>query len=71
MLIEGGPVVDALDALPEGFPRAPSGSEDRVKITDIKITPPLGHINRDWRLLKISADEGIDGLGSGSVGRTL
>ncbi|MAG14241.1 MAG: hypothetical protein CMN78_06565 [Spirochaetales bacterium] len=39
-----------------------------MKITDIKITPPLGPINRDWRLMKISTDEGIEGLGEWAPG---
>jgi L-alanine-DL-glutamate epimerase-like enolase superfamily enzyme len=34
-----------------------------MKITDIKITPKLGARNRDWVLLKVETDEGIDGLG--------
>lgn len=37
-----------------------------MKITDIKITPKLGAANRDWVLLKIETDEGIDGLGEWS-----
>ena len=43
-----------------------------MKITDIKITPPLGQQNRNWVLLKVFTDEGIVGLGEGrgaSVGR--
>ena len=39
-----------------------------MKITDIKITPPLGRINLDWKLMKISTDEGIDGLGEWAPG---
>ena len=37
-----------------------------MKITDIKITPKLGSHNRDWVLLKVETDEGIDGLGEWS-----
>lgn len=43
-----------------------------MKITDIKMTPPLGQQNRNWALLKVFTDEGIVGLGEGlgaSVGR--
>ncbi|HIE26534.1 TPA: mandelate racemase/muconate lactonizing enzyme family protein [Candidatus Poribacteria bacterium] len=43
-----------------------------MKITDIKMTPPLGKQNRNWVLLKIFTDEGIVGLGEGlgtSVGQ--
>lgn len=39
-----------------------------MKITDIKITPPLGRENRNWVLLKIETDEGITGLGEWSAG---
>ena len=34
-----------------------------MKITDVKITPPLGPRNRDWVLLKVETDEGVTGLG--------
>lgn len=37
-----------------------------MKITDIKITPKLGAHNRDWVLLKVETDEGIEGLGEWS-----
>ena len=34
-----------------------------MKITDVKVTPSLGRENRNWTLLKIITDEGIEGLG--------
>ncbi len=34
-----------------------------MRITDIKITPPLGAENRNWVLMKVFTDEGIVGLG--------
>lgn len=37
-----------------------------MKITDVKITPKLGAQNRDWVLLKVETDEGVDGLGEWS-----
>ncbi len=39
-----------------------------MKITDVKITPPLGRENRNWVLLKIFTDEGIVGLGEWAPG---
>jgi len=39
-----------------------------MKITDAKITPPLGRENRNWVLLKIFTDEGIVGIGEWSPG---
>lgn len=39
-----------------------------MKITDVKITPPLGRENRNWVLMKIFTDEGITGLGELSSG---
>ena len=39
-----------------------------MKITDIKITPPLGRKNRNWVLLKVFTDEGIVGLGEWVAG---
>jgi len=32
-----------------------------MKVTDVRITPPLGP--RRWVLLRIDTDEGISGLG--------
>lgn len=44
-----------------------------MKITDVKITPPLGPQNRNWVLMKVFTDAGIVGLGEwragGSVGQ--
>ena len=37
-----------------------------MKITNVKITPKLGPQNRDWVLLKVETDEGIEGLGKWS-----
>ena len=37
-------------------------------ITDVKVTPPLGRENRNWTLLKIITDEGIEGLGEWRAG---
>jgi L-alanine-DL-glutamate epimerase-like enolase superfamily enzyme len=37
-----------------------------MKITDVKVTPPLGPQNRNWVLMKIETDEGIHGLGEWS-----
>jgi L-alanine-DL-glutamate epimerase-like enolase superfamily enzyme len=37
-----------------------------MKITDVKTTPKLGAQNRDWVLLKVETDEGIEGLGEWS-----
>lgn len=39
-----------------------------MKITDVKVTPPLGQQNRDWVLVKVFTDEGIIGLGEGAAG---
>ncbi|MBC7235597.1 MAG: mandelate racemase/muconate lactonizing enzyme family protein [Chloroflexi bacterium] len=39
-----------------------------MKITDIRITPPLGRQNRNWVLLRIDTDEGLSGLGEWSAG---
>jgi len=39
-----------------------------MKITDVKITPPLGKQNRNWVLMKVFTDEGIVGLGEWSPG---
>ena len=38
-----------------------------MKITDIKISQPLGTQNRNWVLLKILTDEEIEGLGEWSI----
>jgi L-alanine-DL-glutamate epimerase-like enolase superfamily enzyme len=37
-----------------------------VKVTDVRITPPLGPQNRNWVLLRIETNEGIHGLGEWS-----
>jgi len=42
-----------------------------MKITDIRVTPPLGRENRNWVLLKILTDEGIEGLGEWAPGASL
>ncbi|MCZ6681107.1 MAG: mandelate racemase/muconate lactonizing enzyme family protein [Candidatus Poribacteria bacterium] len=42
-----------------------------MKITDIKITPPLGQQNRNWVLLKIFTDAGIVGLGEWNAGASI
>ena len=34
-----------------------------MKIVDVQTTPSLGPANRNWSLLKILTDEGIEGLG--------
>lgn len=39
-----------------------------MRITDIKISPPLGPQNRNWVLLKIFTDEKIVGLGEWAIG---
>jgi L-alanine-DL-glutamate epimerase-like enolase superfamily enzyme len=39
-----------------------------MKITGVKITPPLGRQNRNWVLMKVFTDEGIVGLGEYSPG---
>ena len=39
-----------------------------MKITDVKITPPLGRENRNWVLLRVFTDEGIVGLGEWAPG---
>ena len=39
-----------------------------MKITDVKITPPLGRQNRNWALMKIFNDEGIVGVGESLSG---
>ncbi|MFC1716018.1 mandelate racemase/muconate lactonizing enzyme family protein [Candidatus Poribacteria bacterium] len=39
-----------------------------MKITDVKITPPLGRQNRNWVLMKVFTDEGIVGLGEYTPG---
>ena len=39
-----------------------------MRITDIKITPPLGASNRNWVLMKVFTDEGIVGLGEWAAG---
>lgn len=39
-----------------------------MKITAVKITPPLGAENRNWVLLKVETDEGIAGLGEWAPG---
>ena len=39
-----------------------------MKITDIKVTPPLGQKNRNWVLMKVSTDEDIVGLGEWAPG---
>ena len=42
-----------------------------MRITDIKVTPPLGRQNRNWTLLRVFTDEGITGLGEGSSGASV
>jgi len=39
-----------------------------MKITDVKVTPSLGPENRNWTLLKVITDEGIEGLGEWRAG---
>ena len=39
-----------------------------MRITDVQITPPLGPGNRNWVLLKVHTDEGIEGLGEWAPG---
>lgn len=34
-----------------------------MRISDVKVTPPLGAENRNWVLLKVLTDVGIEGLG--------
>ena len=38
-----------------------------MKITDIKVTRPLGKANRNWVLMKVFTDDGIVGLGEWSA----
>ena len=42
-----------------------------MKITDVKVTPPLGRENRNWVLLKVFTDEGIVGLGEWTAGGSV
>jgi L-alanine-DL-glutamate epimerase-like enolase superfamily enzyme len=42
-----------------------------MKITDIKVTPPLGKANRNWVLMKVFTDDGIVGLGEWSAGASV
>lgn len=42
-----------------------------MKITDIKVTPSMGARNRNWTLLKVITDEGIEGLGEWRAGAPL
>ena len=42
-----------------------------MKIIDVKATPPLGRENRNWALLKIVTDEGIEGLGEWWAGGSV
>jgi gluconate/galactonate dehydratase len=42
-----------------------------MKITEVKVTPPLGAQNRNWVLLKIGTDEGIEGLGEWRAGASV
>jgi len=38
-----------------------------MKITDIQVTPPLGAANRNWVLMRVLTDAGIEGLGEWSA----
>lgn len=40
-------------------------------ITDVLTTPPLGPENRNWALLKLVTDEGIEGLGEWRAGASV
>ena len=42
-----------------------------MKITDVKVTPPLGAQNRNWVLMKVFTDEGIVGLGEWRAGASV
>ena len=42
-----------------------------MKITDGKVTPPLGQKNRNWVLVKVITNAGIVGLGEGAAGLSV
>jgi len=50
---------------PEPIRRVDDATQRRrdVQITDVKVTPSLGRENRNWSIMKVCTDAGIEGLG--------